>query len=317
LHTVDAYGGGSEAYGGGALAVGGDVWNQNSIRMGAGNYARGGNYNGFGNANGNTFRVANDVLTAAGGNNVMVGDVLAASMLAFASAGSAFAQGGNAIAGGAAYGGGAAAYGGDVWNLNGIGLGVENSAYSGPIEATSSSGAFADDNTFSAFNDTMSAGEGGNVMVGDVWAQRMTAIAQAGEVGANGGEADGDGSYGGGSFTDNGEAENLNVIDLGLGNFAGGSNAHADGNTFSAFNDILTAGDSGPYGGNFMVGDVYVGSDGSGDNGMRIQSGGFESAWNQNLVDLNIVNTAVAALGGEGNEGADFASTANGNGFTA
>jgi hypothetical protein len=303
---------GSVAYGGNAVAVGGDVNNQNVIRIGAGNYAQGGSYNGFGNANGNSFRIANDVLTAAGGNNVLVGDVLAASMFAFASGGSAFAEGGDASAEGTAYGGCAAAFGGDVWNQNEIGLSVENSAESGTIEATSQSGTFADGNTFTAFNDTMSAGEGDNVMVGDVWAQRMNAIALPGEVGAADGEA---GSIldlvVDGGFTDNGTAGNLNTVHLGLANFAGGSNAHADGNSFSAFNDILTAGDSGAYGGNLMVGDVFVGTEGCGEgDGMRILSGGFESGWNRNQVDLYVVNTA-------NDVGDDAPATANGNGFTA
>jgi len=305
---------GGAAYGGNATAVGGSVYNRNSLSLGAGNKAVGGEDcgtpAGFGNANNNTFTAYSDLMTAAAGNNVMVGDMLAA-MMAYGQAGSALAVGGYATAGDpasaptypgpdeGAVGGNAAAIGGDVHNSNWIGAGLFNSAYVSSLEDPSQSGANANYNTFNAFNDTMSAGGGGNVMVGDVWVEGMAATASGPcVVNAIAGGASGENASGGCAYSSYGNACNYNGVELRIGNFATGSNAIADYNTFTAFNDTMHAAG----GGNFMVGDVLAATPdfqyGGHSGGLEIlvPGGGFKAAWNENLIALGATN---AASGGD------------------
>ena len=271
--------------------------------------------------------------TDALGSNIMVGDVYLASMAAFAYGGSATATGGDATGGGAfgggivyeattnpdsipggtagsAYGGDASAYGGNVHNVNQVDLGVHNEA---SVTNAEQSGANANNNIFTAFNDTITGGGDETVAVGDVWVQSMDNEAQAGYVSAKGGVAHGSGAdYNGSSYTSGGHAWNRNEITLSLNNVALGTDANANNNTFTAFNDDISV--LGGYGGNTLVGDVMAGNT-SGPfqpvncpNGMFISATGFGHAHNTNEIFLGAANTA---------QGGHHAAHADGNTFVA
>jgi Ca2+-binding RTX toxin-like protein len=118
------------------------------------------------------------------------------------------------------------AYGDEGYNGNEIDLTLRNAAIGSEHRA------YAEGNSFTAFNDLLVAGTGNNVVVGDVYALMQI------------------NDYGKGN-------EDVNRVELGASVLASQS-AHASGNSFDAFNDTLTAGDSGAYGGNLMAGDVYA-----------------------------------------------------------
>ena len=117
----------------------------------------------------------------------------------------------------------------------------------------------------------MSAGGSDNLMAGDVAVTGgMQAIGHGGSALAYGGNASGGGgstiggAYGGNASAQGGSAHDVNVISLFAGNgasFCGGEYggvgfAHADDNTVTVGNDVLSAG----AGFDSMAGDVYVNS---------------------------------------------------------
>ena len=124
----------------GTCSSSGHAFDLNTIHLGAANQATGSNAL----ADGNSFIAYNDSMTAGGGDNSMVGDVWASSM-------AITSEGFNSS-----------------HNLNEIKLGAENKAFTGPSGVL----AEANNNSFIAFNDTMTSGSssayGGSIMVGDV-----------------------------------------------------------------------------------------------------------------------------------------------------
>ncbi len=198
-----------------------DAQNINKIELSVANNAH--DVNGSNGAafaatvNSNDFNVFNDSMSAAGGDDTMVGDVWATAM-----------------------GISVSAY--DPKNLNEIKLDAENGAFTGKsgVEAD------ANHNSFVAYNDTITAGSdstGGSVLVGDV------AAGTAGGFFFYGGHS-------GGMYINNsgGWACNTNAIDLDVKDLAIGGDYHAfaNSNSFTVFDDHLTAG----AGNNFIVGDV-------------------------------------------------------------
>ena len=212
-------------------------------------------------ANSNEFNVFNDSMSAAGGDDTMVGDVWATAMAISVSAN----------------------YYVDPKNLNEIKLGVENGAFTGKSGAS----AEADSNTFIAYNDTITAGSdvyGGSILVGDVAAGTTARIF-----------SEGGGSGGMVIHDDGGPGCNTNAIDLDIKNLAIGAinsenvGAHAFagfssngvefGNHFTVYNDVLTAGS----GDNLIVGDVAA--------QMSIYGNGYSHA-DLNQIDLSIQDKA-------------------------
>src|SRR5208282_5977167 len=111
--------------------------------------------------------------------------------------------------------------------------------------------AHADNNTISAYNDSMSAGSGHDYMTGDVYVHSMYAAGYGGNAAAYGGNAEGGFSYGGNAAAYGGNVENINKIELKVSNSAQSFNietskgleaggATANGNDFIAYNDTLS-----------------------------------------------------------------------------
>jgi Ca2+-binding RTX toxin-like protein len=248
--------------GGGDDTLVGDVWfegnasDTNSVSLSLGNSA-----NNFSQANNNSFSAFNDELTAGGGDNVLVGDVWfegcadddnSVGLSVRNSASSSSEANGNSFN---AFNDeltagdgddtlvGDVRFEGDAGDTNTVSLSVGNSAYNFSQ---------ANDNTFSAFNDTLAGGEGHNVLVGDVWFD--------------------------------GDADDSNSVTLSVWNYAS-SSSQANGNSFNAFNDVLIAGTgaetlgvAGPLfdgeGDNVLVGDVWFEGDAADDNDVDL------SVWN-------------------------------------
>ena len=178
--------------------VGGSACNTNAIDLDAKDLAIGGAHHAY--ANSNSFTVYDDLLTAGAGNNVIVGDV-AAQMSIY----------------GTGYG---------HQDLNQIDLSIKDLA--------SQSGS-ASNNSFNAFNDTITAeGNGDNTIVGDVAASM--------------------------NIDDYGRSNAANSVTLAISNYAQSTKIDdANHNHFSAWNDSITAGN----GDNTIVGDVLLHSSGA------------------------------------------------------
>ena len=175
LYNNGADGVGGAGYGGGAYAHGGNAYATNSVSLSAGNFAHA--FNGSpASADNNHINAFNDIISATGSDNLMVGDVaVIGEMQAIGQGGNAVTYGGAAYGGdplniyGAAYGGFASAHGGGVHNLNSISLFAGNGArFDGGPASVYGGFAHADLNVINVGNDLLAAGAGFNAMAGDV-----------------------------------------------------------------------------------------------------------------------------------------------------
>ena len=222
---------------------------------------------------GNTVYAFNDVMSAGGDNNFMVGDVA----VAFVSGGQG-GQGGAGLDGADSFG-----YGGNAFSGADGGNGGNGGDVNVDLVASVYSGA---GNAVVAFSDAISAAGGNNLMAGDVDAYLIS--------GGQGGQG-GQGGLGGNSQFIGGVGEDFDS-NTGNGGYGGDGGNGGDGgdarislvaavdgcgNAVAAYNDCMTAGG----GANEIVGDVialYI-SGGNGGDGGNGGSGGHSASDDRHL----------------------------------
>ena len=294
--TGDVYasfinGGAGGAGGNGYVGFGGGTFGGLSFGYGGegGNGGDGGDVNLGLTANicggfGNTVYAFNDVMSAGGDNNFMVGDVA----VAFVSGGQG-GQGGAGLDGADSFG-----YGGNAFSGADGGNGGNGGDVNVDLVASVYSGA---GNAVVAFSDAISAAGGNNLMAGDVDAYLIS--------GGQGGQG-GQGGLGGNSQFIGGVGEDFDS-NTGNGGYGGDGGNGGDGgdarislvaavdgcgNAVAAYNDCMTAGG----GANEIVGDVialYI-SGGNGGDGGNGGSGGHSAS-----------DGGFGGNGGQGGDGGD------------